>query len=104
MTLPEPTDVIAPREEVPYETHEFLSQMMEGAYPYGVVLEYHGLKLYSRVDDDQVRNVWDVHAEEGGLIEVLNLDAFQTITDLEQALDEIVAYDPADRDEWVSSR
>lgn len=104
MSLPEPTDVIAPREDVPYETHEFLSRMMEGAYPYGVVLEYHGLKLYSNVGDDQIRNVWHVYAEDGAFIEVLNLDAFQTITELEQTLDEIVAYDPTDRDEWVSSR
>ena len=49
MTLPDPTDVIAPRgDDLPYETSDFLQEMTEGAYPDGVVLDYHGLKLYSR--------------------------------------------------------
>jgi hypothetical protein len=42
MTLPDPTDVIAPRgDDLPYETSDFLQEMMEGAYPDGVMLDYH---------------------------------------------------------------
>lgn len=104
MSLPEPTDVIAPRKDVPYETHAFIGQMLEGAYPYGVVLKYHGLRLYSHVDDDHRQNVWEIYTDDGDLIEVLNLDAFRTATALKHLLDEIVAYDPSDRSEWVSSR
>jgi len=104
VTLPEPTDVIAPREGMPYRPCDFFNQMLEGAYPSGVVLEYHGFKLYSHVDDEQRHNIWGVHTAEGQLIETLNLDAFRTATALEQLLEEIVLYDPRDRDEWVSSR
>lgn len=104
MTLPESSDVIAPRKELPYETYDFLSQMLEGTYPYGVVLEYHGLKLYSRVDDAHRRQVWEVYSPNEKLIEVLNLDAFRTITELKELLDAIVAYDPSDRQTWVSAR
>lgn len=104
MSLPEPTDVIDPREDVPYSTFDFLTQMMEGVYPHGVALEYHDLVLISQVDDAQTTNVWHVHVEDGPMIESLNLDAFRTATELEEALDEIVAYGPADREEWVNSR
>jgi hypothetical protein len=104
VSLPEPTDVIAPREGVPYTPCDFLSQMLEGAYPSGVVLEYHSFKLYSHVDEDHRHNIWAVHTEEGCLIETLNLDAFRTATEIEQLLEEIVLYDPSDRTEWVNSR
>jgi hypothetical protein len=46
--------------------------------------------------------VWDIHAENDALIETVNLSAFQTASDLEKFLDKIVAYDPDDREEWVS--
>ena len=106
MTLPDPTDVIAPREDVPYSTTDFLQEMFTGAYLTGTVLKYHSLLLYSEHYEDGPR-VWDVYIDECDgqtYIETLNLEAFQTLTELEQALDEIVAYDPDDRDEWVSSR
>ena len=79
MTLPEPTDVIAPREGMPYRPCDFFSQMLEGAYPSGVVLEYHGFKLYSHADAEQRHNIWGVHTAEGQLIGTLNLDAFRQL-------------------------
>ena len=105
MTLPDPTDVIAPRgNDLPYETSDFLQEMMEGAYPDGVVLDYHGLKLYSRCQYENGVRVYDVYTEDENYVETVNLNAFRTITEVEQFLDEIVAYDPDDRNEWVSSR
>lgn len=105
MALLDPTDVIAPRgDDLPHETSEFLGQMMQGAYPDGVVLEYHGLKLYSRTNYENGIRVYDVYTEDTTFIETINLNAFRTITEVKQFLDEIVAYDPDDRDEWVSSR
>jgi hypothetical protein len=101
MTLPEPSDVIAPRDDLPYDTADFLGEMFVGAYPSGVVLEYHGLQLYSQHYEDGPR-VWDIHAENDALIETVNLSAFQTVTEFQEFLDKIVAYDPADREEWVS--
>jgi hypothetical protein len=101
MTLPDPSDVIAPRDDLPYDTADFLGEMFAGAYPSGVVLEYHGLQLMSRHYEDGPR-VWDIHAENDALIETVNLSAFQTASDLEKFLDKIVAYDPDDREEWVS--
>ncbi|ERH03261.1 MAG: hypothetical protein A07HR60_00959 [uncultured archaeon A07HR60] len=105
MTLPDPTDVIAPRgDDLPYETHEFISQMIEVAYPDGVVLEYHGLKLYSHTNYENGIRVDDVYTADQNYVETVNLNAFRTITEVKQFLDEIVAYDPTDRGEWVSSR
>ncbi|ELY96698.1 hypothetical protein C482_15026 [Natrialba chahannaoensis JCM 10990] len=104
MSLPESADVIASGEDVPYWTFDFITQMMEGAYPHGVALEYHDLVLISQVDDARTTKVWHVHAEDGPVIESLNLDAFRTATELEETLDEIVTSDPADREEWVSNR
>lgn len=104
MTLPDPTDVIAPRgEELPGDTVDFLTQMCQRAFSDGTVLEYHGLQLYSQHYEDGVP-IWDVYTEDGAYIETVNLAAFQTVTEIQQFLDEAVAYDPADRDEWVSSR
>ncbi|ELY93054.1 hypothetical protein C482_20306 [Natrialba chahannaoensis JCM 10990] len=48
-------------------------------------------------------SVWHVPAEDGPLIKSLNLDAFRTVCEFEETLDEIVTSDPADS-EWVSSR
>lgn len=103
MTLPDPTDVIAPREDTAFDTVDFFQQMFTGAYPHGTVVEYHGLQLYSEHYEDGPR-VWNVYTEDGNFVETLNLEAFQTITGLQGVLDEIVAYDPDDRDEWVNSR
>ena len=102
MTLPEPTDVIAPREDLPYRTSDFLREMLEGAYPDGVVLEYHGLKLFSRCHYENGVRVFDVYTADEEYIETVNLAAYRTVTEVEEFLKEIVAYDPADRDEWVS--
>lgn len=55
MTLPDPSDVIAPRDDLPYDTADFLGEMFAGAYPSGVVLEYHGLQLMSRHYEDGPR-------------------------------------------------
>ncbi len=104
MSLLELTDVIAPCENISHLTFDFLTQMMESASTYGVALEYHDLVLISQVDDGRTTNVWHVHAEDGPMIESLNLDAFRTATELEEALNEIVAFDPADREKWVNSR
>lgn len=40
-----------------------------------------------------------VDASEGTHIETLNLEALRTMTELQDVLDEIVAADPADREE-----
>ncbi|AKU09894.1 hypothetical protein [Haloferax gibbonsii] len=104
MTLPDPTDVIAPRDGLPCDTASFLRQMMEGAYPDGVVLDYYGLKLYSRCHYEDGVRIYDVYTEDENYVETVNLDAFQTITEVERLLDEVVAYDPTDRDEWVNCR
>lgn len=101
MTLPDPTDVVAPREGDAYEPLDFLQEMMYGAYPVHTVLEYHGFQLYSQHLDDGTARVWDVYTAEGKFIETLNLEAFRTVTELEETLDEIVADDPADREEWL---
>jgi len=104
VNLPEPTDVIAPRgDDVPYETSDFLKEMFQRAYPNGIVLKYHGLQLYSQHYEDGPP-IWEIYTEGGAYIETINLQAFRTITEMQQFLDEVVAYDPADRDEWVSSR
>lgn len=105
MTLPDPTDVIAPRgDDLPYETSDFLQEMIEGAYPDGVVLDSHGLQLYSRCQYENGVRVYDVYTADENYVETVNRNAFRTITEVEQLLDEIVAYDPTDRDEWVGSR
>ncbi|MFC7323270.1 hypothetical protein ACFQMF_01620 [Halorubrum rutilum] len=105
MTLPDPTDVIAPRgDDLPYETSGYLQEMMGGAYPDGVVLDYHGLKLHNRCQCKNGVPVYDIYTADENYVETVNLNAFRTITEVEQLLDEIVAYDPTDRDEWVSSR
>jgi hypothetical protein len=105
MTLPDPTDVIAPRgDDLPYETSDFLQEMMEGAYPGGVVLDSHRLQLYSRCQYENGVRVYDVYTADENYVETVNRNAFRTITEVEQFLDEIVAYDPTDRDEWVGSR
>ncbi|ELY99926.1 hypothetical protein C482_09168 [Natrialba chahannaoensis JCM 10990] len=103
MSLPEPTDVIVPHEDASYSTFDFLTQVMEGAYPHGVALEYQDLVLISQVDAAQTTNIWHVRAEDGSIIESLNLDAFRTATVLEETLDKTVAYVPSDRKEWVNS-
>lgn len=104
MTLPDPTHVIAGdgTDELPYEPSDFLAEMLVGAYPDGVVLEYHGLQLYSRCHYDEGVRMFDVHTEDGAYLETLNLGAFRSVTEIQDTLDEIVGYDPADRDEWVS--
>jgi hypothetical protein len=74
VTLPDPTDVIAPRgDDLPYETSDFLQEMMEGAYPDGVVLDYHGLKLYSRCQYENGVRVYDVYTEDENYVETVNL-------------------------------
>ncbi|MDS0284748.1 hypothetical protein [Haloarcula onubensis] len=104
MSLPDPTDVIAPRDDdVPYDAVDFLKEMFQESYLDGAVLEYHGLQLYSQHYEDG-DPIWDVYTEDDAYIDTLNLAAFRTVTELQRFLDEIVAYDPADRDEWVSSR
>jgi hypothetical protein len=67
------------------------------------VLKYYGLQLYSQHYEDGPP-IWEIYTEDSVYIETINLQAFQTVTDIRQFLDEVVAYDPADRDEWVSSR
>lgn len=101
MTLPDPTDVIAPRDDAPYEPTDFLKEMFQEAYVSGVVLEYHGLKLYSQHYEGG-RPIWDIFTEDDSYIETVNLSAFQSVSELEEFLNEIVAYDPDDREEWVS--
>ncbi|WP_230198714.1 hypothetical protein [Halopiger djelfimassiliensis] len=83
MTLPEPSDVIAPRDDLPYDTADFLGEMFANAYPDGVVLAYHGLKLYSRCQHENGVRVYDVYTEDETYIETLNLEAFQTATELQ---------------------
>jgi|GEM_PF-6310516 len=100
MSDDEPTDVIAPRDGLAYEPHDFLSEMLQGAYADGVVLEYHGLELQCQKFEGGP-HTWTVWGE-SGLIETINLDAVATITELQAILDEIVAYGPADREEWIN--
>lgn len=102
MTLPDPIDVIAPRDGAAYDTVSFLQQMLEGTYSDGIVLEYYGLQLYSRGDADAGARIYDIYTEDGAYIETMNLSAFRTVTEIERFLDEIVAYDPSNRDEWVA--
>lgn len=101
MTLPDPTDVIAPRDDVPIDTVDFLRDLFQEAYLQGTVLKYHGLLLYSQHLEDGLP-VWDVYTADEEYVETLNLAAFQTVTDLHRQLEEIRAYDPVDREEWVS--
>lgn len=104
MTLPDPVHVIAGggTEELPYDTADFLAEMLEGAYPDGVVLEYHGLQLYSRCHYEEGVRIFDVYTADYVYLETLNLGAFRSVTEIQHTLDEIVGYDPADRDEWVN--
>lgn len=99
--FPDPADVIAPREDSPYEPVEFLKQMFTGAYPSGVVLEYYGLQLVGQHPTDEA-SIWSVHTADDTYVETLNLEAFRTVSELEELLDEMVAYDPGDREEWVN--
>jgi len=48
--------------------------------------------------------VYNVYTADENYVETVNLNAFRTITEVEQFLDEVMAYDPTDRDEWVSGR
>jgi hypothetical protein len=105
VTLADPVDVIAPRgDDMPYDTADFLRQMMDNSYPEGTVLAYEDLRLEAGGYSDHAGNVYTVYTEDGTYIETVNLGAFRTVTELEQLLKEIVAYDPDGRDEWVSSR
>ncbi|MFB6200457.1 MAG: hypothetical protein ABEI98_00410 [Halorhabdus sp.] len=105
MTLPDPTDVIAPRcDDLPYGLSDSPQQRIEGSYPYGVVLDDHGLKLYRRWQYEHDVRVYDISTEDGNYVVTVTLNGFRTITEVEQCLAEIGDYDPTDRDEWVSSR
>lgn len=99
-----PNDVIAPREDLPYQTSDFFGEMFVGANPDGTVLEYHGLQLLSRTNYDNGVRVYEIYTEDDALIEVVNLSAFRTMTEFKRFLDEIVAYNPANREEWVNRR
>lgn len=93
-------EVIAPRDDKPWETHEFLQQMMVGAYGHGYTVEFRGFELQNHSHDGAPR-VWDVYGDEG-YVDTLNLEAFRSVTDLETHLETIVAYDPADHEEWIN--
>lgn len=104
MTLPDPTDVIAPRDEHGFQSVDFLQEMFTGAYGYLAIVQYYGFKLECHHYEEGPR-VWNVYtADEEQYIETLNLEAFRTVTDLEAFLDELVDVDPDDREEWVSQR
>lgn len=98
--LPEPSRTIAPPEAA-CTTGHYLGDMLEGAYADGAVLEYDGLLLVCKHYDQQAPVVWDVHNAEETYIETLNLGGFRSATALQQLLDEMVATDPATREEWV---
>lgn len=100
MTLPDPSETIAPRDEMAFEPVDVLREMLVGAYPEGAVLAYYDLQLYSQHYEDGPR-VWAVHAEDGTYIETLNLDTYRTVSELEDTLQELAACDPDDRADWV---
>lgn len=102
MTRPEPTDVIAPRDDLPYTPVDFLREMFICAYPTGVILEYHGLRLHSHGFPEDGLSVWEVCTENDVFIESVNVSAFRSMTAFVEFLDEIGACDPDDREEWVN--
>lgn len=99
MSLPEPTDIIAPRDDIPYDTADFLKEMFQEAYLPNTVLKYHGLQLHSQHYEGGIP-IWDIYTEDAKYIETVNLTAFRTATDVEEFLDEIVTCDPDNRKEW----
>jgi len=102
VSLKEPKVTMAPTEDH-WETHDYLRELFHGAYQYGDVVAFHGLRLECH-DGDTGPGVWEVYAAEGGYLETVNLAAFQTATELHDLLLEIVACDPEDREDWVAWR
>lgn len=98
MTSDDVDEVIAPRDGKPYEPHDFLAEMLRGAYASGTVLEYFGVELQCQKYEDGPR-AWDVWGEENW-VETINLDAVQTVSELQEILNDFVAYRPANREEW----
>ncbi|MDS0220879.1 hypothetical protein NDI54_05860 [Haloarcula sp. S1AR25-5A] len=100
MSLKEPTLTIAPPQDH-WETVDHLRDMFQGAYPYGNVVAFHGLRLECQ-DGDIGPGVWEVYTAECAYVETLNLAAFRTATELHDVLLDIVACDPDDREDWVA--
>ncbi|QLG49103.1 hypothetical protein [Natrinema halophilum] len=97
----DPDIVIAPRPDLYRGGLDFYREMLEGAFPPGVILDHHGFHLESHHHESGPR-VWSIYSPEGAFVETLNLETFRTLSELESFLNELVAYGPADREEWVS--
>jgi hypothetical protein len=101
MTLPDQFDTIAPRDGQAYAPAEVLREMFVNAHTADTVLTYYDLQLQRQFVDGPGR-VWDVYTAEDTYIETLNLDAYRTVSELEDTLKELAACDPGDRADWVA--
>lgn len=91
----------APRDGPGASTIEFVAEMLAGAYAHGAEVEYFG---YTLCMEGAETVLWKVYTDDGRFIEALNLSAFRTTTEVIGVLDEIVAVNPDDRQEWVVER
>lgn len=86
---PGPADYrIAPPVHEHHTITDGLSELLTGEFQHATTVLYHGLTLYF-VGDPRGNNVWEVYrteAEAGEPLEVLNLGAFRTATELGNCL------------------
>ncbi|MFC7079288.1 hypothetical protein [Halorussus caseinilyticus] len=91
-----PTKTKADRQDIVY----YLERLFVGAYQPGTTLQYHDYELTHTTE-----GVWTVHHCDGANpIDVLNVTAFHSATELQAYLDALADYAPEDRDDWQTHR
>ncbi|MFC7079165.1 hypothetical protein [Halorussus caseinilyticus] len=82
------------------DTIYYLERLFVGAYPPGTTLQYHDYELTHTSE-----GVWSVHhRDDANPIDVLNVAAFRSATELQAYLDDLANHAPDSREEWRTHR